>query len=146
MSKRQRISTTTTITWKDTANDNAEWDTSWDTNEVAICAVSEFGLPYPNSSFKIESIEFFGTGTVPSAANAPLIEIMIASDTSFTDVLYVGKGFYSTGKHSTTVCVSCFVVGQPVVLSSSDSLYITLKCAGSSALTGTSGRITVSQE
>ena len=139
------VRSSTAVTFKDTVNNNAEFDANWDVAEGVIIAVSALDLAVSNGQFKIESIDLFGTGTTPSAANAERTQILVARDTGFTDVLFSMQGFMSDGKYSTTKCVANWRPGIYVNVDMTDSLYITVKCASSAALTVTSARITVSQ-
>ena len=146
MPKQKHTLVSTTLTWKDTVNNNAEWDTSWDTNEAAIVAISSFNLPYDNASCTIEDIQFTGTGTVPTAvANINEIQVIVATDTSFSNIIAYGTGTMSHVKIGST-CIASFPLKRPIRVSSTDSLYISVLCGTGAALTGTAGVITISQE
>jgi hypothetical protein len=72
-------------------------------------------------------------------------QIIVARDASFTDVLLSMQGFMSDGKYDTTKCAANWRPGVFVQVEPTDSLYITVKCPSSAALTVTSARITISQ-
>jgi hypothetical protein len=145
MSYQTQVRSSTSVTFKDTVNNNAEFDANWDVAEGVIIAVSDLNPAISNGIFKIESIDLFGTGTTPSAANAERAQIIVARDAAFTDVLLSMQGFMSDGKYDTTKCAANWRPGVFVQVEPTDSLYITVKCPSSAALTVTSARITISQ-
>ena len=141
-----KVRSTTTVTWGDTVNNNAEWDTAWDVGEYAIISIDDLNLAYPGNSFEIEEIMFFGTGTVPALANRDDIQMIIASDSGFTDVVCFELGHMSDAKYDTTKCIAAFHPQHNLSMLGKTDMYITVKCGTGAALTATGCRITVTQE
>jgi hypothetical protein len=142
--------TTTTISWADTVNNNAVWNNTWVIAENAQIAVSDLNIPFNTGKdcpLTIEEILFVGTGTPPAKADKEEVQILIAKDSGFTDIVHFGTGLYSDAKFDTTKCIVSFHIAHPIVVVDTDILYCTVKCEGGSVdITASSGRITASQE
>lgn len=143
---RKHIRTTTTVTWADAINDDANWTAAWTITEYAAVAVSDLNLAYSNAGFQIEEISFIGTGTTPANANKTDIELLIATDSGFTNVISFDNGLMSEGKFDTTKCIASFHPKHGLVVTDADTLYFTVKCGGTAALLADTCRLTVSQE
>ena len=140
---RKQIRSTTEVSWADSSNNDANWSAAWTLTEYAEIDVSDLNLAYTNSGFQIEEIIFTGTGTTPALANRDDIQILIATDSAFADVIYFDTGLMSDAKYNTTKCIASFNPKRSVI---ADTLYITVKCGTSAALLADTCRITVSQE
>ena len=153
MGQQTKIHTSLVSAWQDTVNNNAVWDNAWDFTEHAIFNQSDLNLTYAVSpsdpaTLRIGQVVFTGTGTVPTSdAERDGIEILIASHSGFgrDHMIFHGKGTYSKVKYDTTKVIASFDVDQDISLDSTDNIYITVRCEGSSALTADKGRITVQQ-
>lgn len=147
MAAINQVRTTTTVTWADAINNDANWTNAWTITEYVAVSVADLNLAYEGSrcSFKIEEINFTGTGTPPANANKLDSEILIALDSGFTNVISFDSGLYSEAKYATTKCIASFHPKHDLVVSDTDTLYITMRCGGSAALLADTCRITVSQ-
>jgi len=143
---RKHIRSTTTVTWADAINDDANWTAAWTITEYAAVAVSDLNLAYSNAGFQIEEITFTGTGTTPANANKLDIQLLIATDSGFTDVISVDTGIMSDAKYATTKCIATFHPKHGLPVTDADTLYFTVKCGQSAALLADTCRITISQE
>lgn len=149
MAQQTKVRSTTTVSWADAVNNNATWNTNWQITEYAKFAVSDLGLANSKGGIglKIEEILFFGTGTTPALANRDDIQIIIATDSGFNDVVCIELGIQSDAKYDTTKCIAGFSPGHEIYLQDGNTteLYCTVKCGTGAALTATSARLTVSQ-
>lgn len=148
MANQKHIRSTTTVVWADAVNNDANWTTSWTLTEYAKIAISDLGLAFKQGSqgITIEEIIFTGTGTAPALANRDDIQILIATDSGFSDVISFDTGIQSDAKYDTTVCIASFHPKHGLVVNENTELYITVKCGTGAALLADTCRFTVSQE
>lgn len=148
MAQQKHVRTTTTVTWADAVNNDANWTNAWTITEYVAIAVADLDLAYSSGrqSMQIEEINFTGTGTTPTTAAKTGIELLVATDSGFTNIISFDDGLMSEGKFDTTKCVASFHPKHPFVVNSTDTLYITVKCGGTAALLADTCRLTVSQE
>ena len=148
MAQQKHVRTTTTVTWADVINEDANWTAAWTITEYAAVAVSDLDLAYSsgNVGLQIEEITFIGTGTTPANANKTDIELLVALDSGFTNVVSFDNGLMSEGKFDTTKCIAAFHPKHGLVVKETDTLYFTVKCGGTAALLADTCRLTVSQE
>lgn len=148
MGQQKHVRTTTTVTWADTINDDANWTNAWTITEYAAVAVSDLDLAYSsgNVGIQIEEVTFVGTGTAPANANKLDIQLLVALDSGFTNVISFDVGLMSDAKYDTTKCIASFHPKHGLVVQETDTLYFTVKCGGSAALLADTCRLTVSQE
>lgn len=148
MANQKHIRTTTTVTWADAVNNNANWTNAWTITEYVAIEVADLDLAYKQGAqgIAIEEINFTGTGTTPNTAAKTGIELLVATDSGFTNIVSFDDGLMSEGKFDTTKCVASFHPKHPMVVSQTDTLYFTVKCGGSAALLADTCRLTVSQE
>tara|TARA_R100000734_G_C3318708_1_gene113202 strand:+ start:4183 stop:4632 length:450 start_codon:yes stop_codon:yes gene_type:complete len=148
MAIRHKARSTTAVSWADSVNNNATFNNTWQITEYAKVSIASLDLAYStgnNVGVKIEEIIFTGTGTTPATASKKDTEILIATDSGFTNVICVHTGLFSDAKYNTTKCVAAFDIGHYIVVDNSTDLYITVKCGGSGALTADAIRLTASQ-
>ena len=148
MAQQKQIRTTTEVTWADAINNDANWSNAWTITEYAAVAVADLDLAFRTDSvgIQIEELTFVGTGTAPANANKQDIQLLVALDSGFTDVISFDVGLMSDAKYDTTKCIASFHPKHGLVVTNADTLYFTVKCGGSAALLASSCRLTVSQE
>ena len=148
MAQQKHVRTTTTVTWADAINEDANWTNAWTITEYAAVAVSDLDLAFSsgNVGIQIEEINFIGTGTAPANANKLDIQLLVALDSGFTNVISFDGGIMSDAKFATTKCIASFHPKHGLVVKETDTLYFTVKCGGSAALLADTCRLTVSQE
>lgn len=148
MGQQKHVRTTTTVTWADSINNDANWSNAWTITEYAAVAVSDLDLAYSSGKvgIRLEDIVFTGTGTAPANANKQDIQLLVSKNSGFTDVVSFDVGLMSDAKYATTVCIAAFHPDHNIVVEETDTLYFTVKCGGSAALLADTCRLTVSQE
>ena len=149
MAIQNKARTTTTATWADGVNNDANFGNAWAITEYAKIQVPVLDLAYStgnNVTIKIEEVIFTGTGTTPATASKKDTELLIATDATFNNVICHHTGLFSDGKYATTKCIASFDIGHHIVVSEDVDLYFTVKCGGSGALLADTIRLTVSQQ
>jgi hypothetical protein len=148
MGQQRKVRTTTTVTWADSVNNNANWTNAWTITEYVAVAIADLDLAYSvgSTSLQIEELAFVGTGTTPTNTTKTAIELLVALDSGFTNIVSFDGGLMSEGKFDTTKCIASFHPEHGLVVQPTDTLYFTVKCGGSAALLADTCRLTVSQE